>query len=180
VPRAAADSAVEELERRWRAMPVVTTGAIRSLVRRTAPGVHDTPGAIVVAPDRGVLGDRWAAGAAPHPECQVTLIERRIAELLAGGPDRWHVPGDNLVVDLDLSALALPVGARLAGADGGAVLEITAKPHAGCDTFRERLGDHALRWVNDRANRDRRLRGVHARVLVGGTLRLRDRLVRVA
>jgi MOSC domain-containing protein YiiM len=170
------DAAADDLERRWRATPLAISGAIRCLVRRTAPGVHDTPAAIVVAPDRGVVGDRWAAGAAPHPEAQVTLIERRVVELLAGPPDRWHVPGDNLVVDLDLSAAALPIGARLACGD--AVLEITAKPHAGCDKFRERLGDHALRWVNDRTRRDRRLRGVHARVLAGGTLRLRDQLVR--
>jgi hypothetical protein len=152
-------------------------GTIHCLVRRVAPGVHDTPPAVTLAPGRGVIGDRWGSGGNPYLDAQVTLIERRICELVAGPPDRWHIPGDNFVVDLDLSVAALPVGTRLAAGD--AVLEITALPHAGCDKFRARVGDHALRWVNDRAHRDRRLRGVHARILVGGTVRVRDRLARI-
>lgn len=166
-----------ELERRWQTLPMATTGAIRCLVRRTSPGVHDTPQAVTVAPGRGVLGDRYSASAKRHYGAQITLIERRVVELLAGGPERWHVPGDNLVVDLDLSEAALPAGTRLGC--GGAVLEVTPVPHAGCDKFRARLGDEAIRWVNDRHWRARRLRGIHARVLVGGTLRVGDHLVRV-
>ena len=171
------DPLVAELERRWQTMPMGTSGAIRCLVRRTSPGVHDTPPAVTVAPGRGVIGDRYSASAKRHFGAQITLIERRVVELLAGGPERWHVPGDNLVVDLDLSEAGLPVGTRLGCGD--AVLEITPVPHAGCDKFRERLGDHAIRWVNDRTRRERRLRGLHARVLAGGTLRVGDRLVRV-
>jgi hypothetical protein len=165
-------------EQQWQRSPVVDDGTIHTLVVRSADGVHDRPAAITLHEECGVIGDRWLRHATRTIESQVTLIERRVAAVLTGARDRWHVPGDNLVVDLDLSAAALPIGARLAAGD--AVLEITAKPHAGCDKFRARLGDHALRWVNDRTRRDRRLRGVHARVLVGGTLRLRDRLVRTA
>lgn len=168
---------VAELERRWRATELATTGTIHVIVRRRAPGLHDQPGAAVLSPRHGVVGDRWASGARPHPLAQVTLIERRVVTLLAGDRSRWHLPGDNLVVDLDLSFAALPAGARLAAGD--AVLEITAQPHAGCDTFRARLGDAALRWVNDRDHRERRLRGVNARVVAGGVIRRGDRLVRV-
>ena len=166
-----------ELERRWQTLPMPITGAIRCLVRRTSPGVHETPRAVTVAPGRGVIGDRYSASAKRHPGAQITLIERRVVELLAGGPERWHVPGDNLVVDLDLSELGMPTGTRLAS--GGAVIEVTAVPHTGCDKFRERVGDEAIRWVNHRTRRERRLRGIHARVLVGGTLCVGDHLVRV-
>lgn len=160
----------DELTRRWPTLPLATSGTIHTLVRRLGGGVHDTPDAITLSPVTGIVGDRWAsAGAKRHPEAQVTLMERRVVDLLTGHPSRWHVPGDNLVVDLDLSFAALPVGARLAC--GEVVLEITAKPHAGCDKFRARLGDDALRWVNAREHRALRLRGVNARILVGGTLR---------
>jgi MOSC domain-containing protein YiiM len=167
-----------ELEHRWRASTIGTSGVIHHLVRRPSPGIHETPTGFVLSPSRGVVGDRWAARQVPELQAQVSMIERRIVELLTGTRDRWNLPGDNLVVDLDLSVAALPVGTRLAAGD--AVLEITAKPHAGCDRFRERLGDVALRWVNDRAHRDRRRRGVYARILVGGAVRKGDRLVRIA
>jgi MOSC domain-containing protein YiiM len=168
--------AVAELERRWRASELATAGTIHLIVRRRAPGLHDQPGAAVLSPQHGVLGDRWGQTAARPLEAQVTLIERRVVALVAGDRSRWHLPGDNLVVDLDLSTAALPTGARLVAGD--VVLEITAKPHAGCDKFRERFGDAALRWVNDRERRDRRLRGAHARVVAGGVLRRGDRLAR--
>ena len=167
----------DELERRWQTLRIGTSGAIRCLVQRTSPGVHATPAAVVLSRSRGVVGDRWAASGNPHPEAQITLIERRVVELLLGASvERWHVSGDNFVVDLDLSVAALPVWTRFAVGD--AVIEITPVPHAGCDKFRARLGDNALRWVNHRTRRDRRLRGVHARILVGGTVRVGDRLVR--
>ena len=168
----------DELEQRWRCAPLLNDGTIHTLVIRVGDGVHETPGAITLHEELGVLGDRWARTAKRTVESQVTLIERRIAEILAGPRERWHVPGDNLVVDLDLSKTALPTGARIAAGD--VVLEITEKPHTGCDKFRGRMGDDALRWVNAREHREGRLRGIHARVLRGGVLRVGDRLVRAA
>lgn len=166
----------DELEQRWRCEPLRTDGTIHTLVIRRGDGAHATPSAITLHEELGVLGDRWSHGPRRNLEAQVTLIERRIAAVLAGPPHRWHVPGDNLVVDLDLSHAALPTGARIAC--GRVVLEITEKPHNGCDKFRARLGDDALRWVNARDHRGDRLRGLHARVLRGGVLRVGDRLRR--
>jgi MOSC domain-containing protein YiiM len=169
----------DELERRFTAIPAPPTdgGTVHLIVVRR-PDVHDQPARAVLSTAHGVHGDRWADGERPDPEAQVTLIERRVAELIAGGDrERLHVHGDNFVVELDLSLEALPVGARLRL--GTAVVEITAKPHAGCHKFRARFGDDVLRWVNAREHRGRRLRGVHARVVEDGEVSLGDRIARL-
>ena len=170
----------DELERRFTAVPAPPAegGNVHLIVVRTGDGAHDQPARAVLSVERGVHGDRWAAGERPDTEAQVTLIERRVAELIAGGDRaRLHVHGDNFVVDLDLSADALPVGTRLRL--GAAVVEITAKPHLGCHKFRARYGDDVLAWVNAKAHRARRLRGVHARVVEGGEVAVGDRIARV-
>ncbi|HVK73385.1 MAG TPA: MOSC domain-containing protein [Kofleriaceae bacterium] len=179
MPRAARDAApdLDLLERRWRATAPIDDGTIHLLVVRVGNGRHDTPARLELSPEDAVAGDRWPTDPRGFPDTQVSLIERRVVELVAG-PDRsrWHLPGDNLVVDLDLSLAALPVGTHLRA--GTARIEITAKPHTGCTKFRARLGDEAFRWVNAPEHRDRRLRGVYARVVAPGIIAATDRVVR--
>ncbi len=164
----------DELEQRWQERPALDDGTIHVFVVRRGGGVHEMPETVTLSPDEGLVGDRWSAAPERDPDAQLTLMERRVAALLT---ENLHVPGDNLVVDLDLSVAALPVGARLR--IGSALVEITAKPHAGCDTFRARLGDDALRWVNARERRDRRLRGVYARIVEAGDATIGDRIQRL-
>jgi MOSC domain-containing protein YiiM len=168
-----------ELESRWQERSATAgSGLIALLVVRTGGGEHQTPARVELDPARGVVGDRWARGETPDPESQITLIAQGVAELLVDGDaTRLHVPGDNIVVDLDLGESALPEGTRLRV--GSALLEITGKLHAGCAKFRARLGDDALRWVNTPTGRLRRLRGVHARVIEAGTASVGDRITRV-
>jgi MOSC domain-containing protein YiiM len=168
----------DELERRWQAGAAIDDGTIHVIVVRKGSDVHETPARIALSPEHGLDGDRWSASTPPDPDAALSLIERRVAALLTDhDPARLHVPGDNLVVDLDLSFAALPLGARLR--IGTALVEISAKPHAGCDKFRARLGDEALRWVNARERRDRRLRGVYAKILEAGLAAVGDRIRRV-
>ncbi|HEV3463636.1 MAG TPA: MOSC domain-containing protein, partial [Actinomycetota bacterium] len=75
-------------------------------------------------------------------------------------------------VDLDLSEANLPPGTRLAL--GSAVIEISDKPHRGCKKFAERFGQEALRFVNSPVGRELRLRGVNAKVVATGTVRVGD------
>lgn len=164
----------EEFEARWSA---TTPGdsTVRLLVVRLGDGAHDTPARIELTVDGAITGDRWRDK--PEPEAQVTLMERRVIDLLVDGDRaRWHVPGDNLVVDLELSVDVLPPGTRLA--IGSTVLEITAKPHAGCHKFRARFGDEAIEWVNAKEHRGRRLRGVNAKVIEAGAIAVGDAIVR--
>ncbi len=132
----------------------------------------------------GLVGDNWrnrASSATPDggadPDAQLTIMNYRCAALVAGRLDRVPLAGDQLYVDLDLSAANLPAGSRLA--IGESVIEVTAKPHRGCDKFAARFGVAALRFVNIGIGRDLNLRGRNARVVVGGRIERGDRVRRI-
>jgi hypothetical protein len=165
----------EELEASFQALPPagIGRGQLHLIVVRTGGGAHTTPAQVAISPKRGLDGDRWSKTPKREVDGQVSLMDARVASLLVGGErDRLHLPGDNFHVDLDLGEAALPVGSQLRL--GTALLEITALPHAGCAKFRARFGDDALRWVNHRSFRARRLRGVFCRILEGGVASLGD------
>jgi hypothetical protein len=163
----------DELETLWQAGPADPRegGAVRLIVVRTGGGAHETPARGELSPEGGLAGDRWAVDDR-ELSCQVTVMSARVAELLGAGEQPLHAAGDNFLVDLDLSEEALPVGARLRL--GAALLEVTAEPHLGCKKFSERFGPEALRWVNYKPNRARRLRGVNCRVIEGGIVAVGD------
>lgn len=146
------------------------------LVVRVGDGAHTTPDRVSLSPEEGISGDRWGASQR-DPDAQVSFIDRRVAELLVVDRAWMHLPGDNVVVDLDLDVASLPVGTRLTV--GTALVEITAKPHAGCTKFKERLGAEVLAWIKAPEHRDRRLRGVYAKILSAGEVAVGERVAHV-
>ena len=127
----------------------------------------------------GLIGDTWSIRPSSrsddglaHPEMQLNVMNARAIALLARHPDRRALAGDQLYLDLDLSAANLPPGTRLAL--GSAVIEVTAQPHRGCAKFAERFGPEAVRWVNSPAGRELNLRGINAKVVTSGTVRVGD------
>ena len=156
-------------------------GRVEMIVRRPSPGAREVvesaelvEGAGVVGDDYLVRGSRETADGGPHPEAQVTLMSARAVDLVSGGDrGRWALAGDQLLVELDLSRSNLPTGSRLAV--GGAVVEVTAKPHRGCAKFRDRFGVYAARWVN--SSDEHRHRGINAAVVHGGSVRVGDPVV---
>lgn len=163
----------DELESQWNAAPPAPRGrgAVRLIVVRKGDGRHETPPQADFSRQRGLIGDRWEKGNTPNPDGQVTLMNALAAELIADGQP-LDLPGDNLLVDLDLSDEALPIGSRVQV--GTAVLEVTPLPHTGCKKFSARFGQDALRWVNWNAHRNRHLRGINCRVVEAGTVRVGD------
>ncbi len=172
-------------------------GTVELIVRRPAVDEREVLEAATLDPAWGVVGDSWrdrrsarprgtsgaggggsegdgggADDGAPHPDKQLNVINARFARLIAVDPDRRALAGDQLYLDLDLSVDNLPVGARLAL--GTAIIEVTAPPHKGCAKFSARFGADAMQFVNTPEGRAQRLRGLNARVVIGGTVRTGD------
>lgn len=154
-------------------------GVIEMIVRRPAEGEREVVDEAELDIENGMLGDDWLArsgrrspGAEPSRENQLTIMNSRAAAAVAVTKDRWPLAGDQLYVDMDLGIENLPPGTRLAL--GGAVVEVSAVPHAGCAKFSERFGPRALRFVNVGAGRELRLRGLNARIVSGGVVKVGD------
>lgn len=127
----------------------------------------------------GLVGDNWktrGSTATPdgsaHPDAQINIMNSRAVALLAQEKDHWALAGDQFFIDLDLGVENLPAGTRLAL--GSAILEVTAKPHTGCDKFAARYGRAAVLFVNSTEGKKLHLRGINAKVVQAGTVRVGD------
>jgi hypothetical protein len=127
----------------------------------------------------GLVGDNWkvrgsssTTDQSANPEMQITIMNSRVIALLAQARERWQLAGDQLFVDLDLSEENLPAGTKLS--IGEALLEISAPPHTGCKKFTERFGLEAMKFVNSPLGKELHLRGVNAKVIQPGTIRVND------
>lgn len=159
-------------------------GELRLIVRRPGVDERETLEEGALDTDSGLVGDNWATrayssaeGGEPNVAAQLTLMNARVVELIAGSVDRWPLAGDQLYVDFDISKTNLPAGARVA--IGEAVVEVSAKPHTGCGKFVRRYGLDAQRWVNSEVGLMNRLRGVNTRVVRPGAIRVGDRITKV-
>ena len=158
-------------------------GEIVMIVTRPEEDTRDVIASGSLDTEVGLTGDNWKARGNPYmddgladPEAQVTIMNSRVTEAVAGDRDRWPLAGDQIYVDLDLSIENLPAGSRLA--IGEAIVEISAKPHTGCQKFAARFGPDALRFVNVGDGKQRRFRGLNARVIQGGAFAVGDRITK--
>ncbi|MSO29657.1 MAG: MOSC domain-containing protein [Acidobacteria bacterium] len=154
-------------------------GALRLIVRRPDIDQREALQEGQLDPRVGLVGDTWHQRGSSrtedgfrHPDMQLNIMNARVIALLAQSEDRWPLAGDQLFLDLDLTPENLPAGTRLAL--GSAVIEVTPQPHTGCGKFAVRFGVDATKFVNSAEGRRLHLRGINARVVQPGTIRVGD------
>jgi hypothetical protein len=159
-------------------------GRLERIVRRPTRDQRELLETATLDPVVGLVGDDWQArgskamaDGSADPEAQITMISTRVLRALEPDESRWAQAGDQLYVDLDLRVETLPAGSRLA--IGDAVLEISAKPHTGCEKFAARFGIDALAWISTPVGKAHRMRGLNARIVQGGTIAVGDVIRRV-
>jgi hypothetical protein len=159
-------------------------GELRMIVRRPATDQREVLTEAQLDTENGLLGDNWHSRGSPrtddgsaHPDMQLNIMNARATALIAGSEDCWPMAGDQLYIDMDLSEGNLPTGTRLAVGD--ALIEVTDQPHLGCQKFKQRFGESALRFVNSQKGKQLHLRGINARVVRAGTIRRSDTVSRV-
>jgi hypothetical protein len=152
-------------------------GVLELIVRRPRPNEREVLEEGELHAEQGLVGDSWrergssrTPDGTAHPDMQLNIMNSRVIALLAQHKDHWPPAGDQLFMDMDLSNENLPAGTRLAL--GSAVIEITAQPHTGCKKFVARFGPDAMKFVNSPIGRQLHLRGVNAKVIQPGIIRV--------
>jgi MOSC domain-containing protein YiiM len=154
-------------------------GELRMIVRRPAVGLREELEEGELDLEEGLVGDTWrerksrrTVDGSPHPDMQLNIMNARVVDLVAQDRSRWALAGDQLFIDIDLTDANLPAGTRLA--IGSAIIEVTAEPHTGCGKFIERFGVDAAKFVNSTVGRELHLRGINAKVVRPGIIRIGD------
>jgi hypothetical protein len=177
--RASLDAAVAHI------MAAPKDGAtIEGLCLRPGYGERVFPDRIRVTRERGIPGERWEtapwlrlADGTAHPGIQVSILQRRVLDLIwRPGEDAPH-PGDTFVVDMDLSEANMPVGQLLRA--GSAVLRVSEVFNDACVKWKVRYGAEAKEWVTAPGHPPLRLRGVLCSVEADGGIANGDRLEKI-
>jgi MOSC domain-containing protein YiiM len=154
-------------------------GPVRMIVSRPETGIRKILNSASLDTIKGLIGDNWkdrGSSGTPkksaNPETQITIMNSRVIDLIAHSSDRWKLAGDQLFIEMDISRNNIPPGSQLK--IGSAVIEVSEKPHTGCQKFSERFGLHALIFVSTPLGLELCFRGINARVLKSGIVTVGD------
>ena len=160
------------------------TGVLALIVRRPQVEAREVLEVGDLDLAEGLVGDNWktrgssqTADGSAHPDMQLNIMNARVIALLAPKKARWALAGDQLYMDLDLSAENVPPGTRLSL--GEAVIEVTDQPHTGCKKFAARFGLDALEFISSPVGKQLQLRGINAKVIRAGAIRIGDTVKKV-
>jgi hypothetical protein len=154
-------------------------GALDLIVRRPDVDQRESLAAGHLDTEQGLVGDNWQSRGSHHmpdgtadPAMQLNIMNSRVVTLVADDPERRELAGDQLYLDLDLSYDNLPPGIQLS--IGDAIIEVTEPPHTGCKKFASRFGRDAMVFVNSGPGKRLNLRGINAKVVQSGNIKLGD------
>ena len=155
------------------------SGVLELIVRRPQTEAREVLDVGELDLAEGLVGDNWqqrgssqTADGSAHPDMQLTLTNARLMALVAQEKQRWPLAGDQLYIDFDLSVDNVPPRTRLSL--GAAVIQITEPPHTGCKKYAARFGLDALKFISSPAGKQLQLRGVNAKVIRPGAIRVGD------
>jgi hypothetical protein len=153
--------------------------AVEFLCFRPGYGQRDFVSSLTVTKHRGIPGERWEAApwlkladGTGHPGIQVSILPRRVLDLVWRDREGTVHPGDTFVSDLDTSEANLPEGQLLQV--GTAVLRVSEVWNDGCAKWKVRYGEAAYDWIQAPEHRHHRLRGVLCSVEADGVIRTGD------
>ena len=160
------------------------TGVLALIVRRPQVEAREVLEVGELDLEKGLVGDNWktrgssqTVDGSAHPDMQLNIMNARVIALVAQKKARWALAGDQLYMDLDLSAENVPPGTRLSL--GEAVIEVTDQPHTGCKKFAARFGLDALKFISSPVGKQLQLRGINAKVIRSGAIRVGDTVKKV-
>jgi hypothetical protein len=159
-------------------------GSLELIVCRPAENEREVLEEGTLDLELGLVGDNWKTRGSSrttdgfgHLDMQLNIMNSRAVSLIAQEKERWKLAGDQLYIDLNLSDENLPSGSRLR--IGSAVVEVTEIPHNGCKKFTERFGIDAVKFVNSLIGKELHLRGINAKVIEAGTIRVGDAITKI-
>ena len=178
---------IADLDELWSTVPASSgdRGRVAQVCVRPDIDQRFFPEVLELCPRHGAIGDRWERrtwmhlpDGSPDPRVQVAIANERVLRFLQKLTGCTHHPGDTLIVDLELSAHLVPIGARLRV--GTAIIEVSDVENDACSKFAAHYGAEIVAWIRTPANRPKRLRGLFARVIEAGTVRNGDEIVALA
>ena len=148
---------------------------IEQLCYRPGFGERNFVDRLPVSVKGGVQGCRWSHtpwlkrdDGTGDPRIQVSILQKRVLDLVyVPGKDEVH-PGDTFIVDMDLSHENLPIGTVIRA--GSALLRVSDHWNNACVKWKARYGTDALEWVRQEENIKFRLRGALCEVIEDGTI----------
>ncbi len=148
-------------------------------------GQRAFPERLTLTRANGIPGERWTkapwlklADGSGDPAIQVSILPKRVLDLVWRDGDEAPHPGDTIIADLDTSLANLPEGTLLHC--GTAVLRVSAVFNEACVKWKVRYGQAAKDWVTAPGHPELRLRGVLCSVERDGVVALGDVLRKVA
>jgi len=172
-----------------RALPDVlaapkTDAPISLLCIRSDYNQRHYPDRISMTRAGGVAGDfemsqPWLelADGIADPRIQVSILPKRVLDLVWLDREKQAHPGDTIIADLDMSHDNLPAGSLIRV--GTAVLCVSDIWNEGCVKWKVRYGRDAYKWASNPAHEVHRLRGVLCSIEQDGEATLSDTIVKL-
>ena len=162
---------------------------ILTLCFRTGYSQRRFPDSLRLTRERGILSsegeaERWTKApwmtledGSPDPRIQVSILPKRVLDLIWRDRDNVTFPGDTMIADLDTGLANLPAGTLLQA--GEAVLRVSDVFNDACVKGKVRHGTDAWRWITAPGHPELRLRGILCELVQDGVGRVGDKLTKV-